>query len=307
MIRLDVDDESLRSIRLALSPLWETLGSLALLARYRGAVPTPYTGWVRQTRRVVPPKLMDAVVALVHRREPPFLRHAHAYVPDPARASLQEELDFLRRRCDEGEDREARRVADLVEDYWDRALSPSWAAIRACLEEEVLFRGRTLAVNGPEAMLAELEGRVLWQRPRLTAPYHLDLSRDVQRSKLVLVPSMFSAVTRIFTSNEHVTAMSYQARATGFLHSVTHDKPPEPDTDRLALLIGGGRAKIIRALQVPKTTTVVAQSLGLAKSTVSQHLGVLTEAGVVWRQRLGGQVFYQLDRSGFALLEQLGD
>ncbi|MEW2619298.1 winged helix-turn-helix domain-containing protein [Streptomyces sp. NPDC048106] len=304
MIRLDVDDESLRSIRLALSPLWETLGSLALLARYRGAVPTPYTGWVRQTRRAVPPKLMDTLVHLVHRRESPFLRHAHSYVPDPARASFQEELGFLRGRCGDGADE---RAAALIEDYWNRALHPYWAAIRAALEEEVLFRGRTLAVNGPEAMLAELEGRVLWQRPRLTAPYHLDLTRGVQRSKLVLVPSMFSAVTRVFTSTADVTAMSYQARATGFLHSVATDRPAEPDTDRLALLIGGGRAKIIRALQVPKTTTVVAQSLGLAKSTVSQHLGVLTEAGVVWRQRLGGQVFYQLDRSGFALLEQLDD
>ncbi|MER6565171.1 helix-turn-helix domain-containing protein [Streptomyces sp. NPDC001093] len=304
MIRLDLDDESLRSIRLALSPLWETLGSLALLARYRGAVPSPYAGWVRQARRSVPPKLMDTVVHLVHRQETPFLRHAHAYVPDPSRASLQDELDFLRQQSDDGEDE---RAATLIESYWNRAISPYWASIRASLEEEVLFRGRTLAVNGPEAMLAELEGRVLWQQPRLTAPYHLDLTRTVHRSRLVFVPSMFSAVTRIFTSNEHVTAMSYQARATGFLHTVENEKPAEPGTDRLALLIGGGRAKVIRALQVPKTTTVVAQSLGLAKSTVSQHLAVLTEAGVVWRQRLGGQVFYQLDRSGFALLEQLGD
>nr|AGZ93999.1 arsr family transcriptional regulator [Streptomyces sp. MMG1662] len=75
----------------------------------------------------------------------------------------------------------------------------------------------------------------------------------------------------------------------------------------MALLIGTGRARIMRALEMPKTTTAVAQSLGLAKSTVSQHLVVLTSAGIVWRQRLGGRVFYQLDHSGFALLEQLGD
>ncbi|MEV7504081.1 winged helix-turn-helix domain-containing protein [Streptomyces sp. NPDC093018] len=304
MIRLDVDEESLRSIRLALSPLWETLGSLALLARYRGAVPTPYTGWVRRTRRAVPSELMDTVVQLAHRRDTPFLRHAHAYVPDPARTSLQDELDFLRGRFEDAEDE---RAAALIEDYWNHALHPYWPALRASLEEEVLFRGRTLAVNGPEAMLAELEGRVLWQRPRLTAPYHLDLTRDVRRSRLVLVPSMFSAATRVFTSDTQVTAMSYQARATGFLHSLTPERPAEPPADRLALLIGPGRAKVIRALQAPRTTTALAHSLGLAKSTVSQHLGVLTEAGVVWRRRLGGQVFYQLDRSGFALLEQLGD
>ncbi|MBT2363969.1 winged helix-turn-helix transcriptional regulator [Streptomyces sp. ISL-10] len=300
MIRLDLDQESLRSIRLALSPLWETLGSLALLARYRGAVPSPYAGWVHRARRSVPPELMDLVV----RQEAPFLKRALGYVPDPSRSSLQVELDCLRQQGDERGDE---RLAGLMEEYWNRAIGPHWTSIRSALEEEVLFRGRTLAVHGPEAMLAELGGRVLWEKPRLTAPYHLDLTRTVHRSKLVFVPSVFSAATRIFTSNEHVTAMSYQARATGFFHFVGDGRPTEPTTDRLALLIGGGRARVIRALQVPKTTTVVAESLGFAKSTVSQHLAVLTAAGVVWRQRLGGQVFYQLDRSGFALLEELGD
>lgn len=305
MIRLDLDDESLRSIRLALSPLWETLGSLALLARYRGAVPSPYAGWVHQARRSVPAELMDTLLELVRRPEAPFLKRAYGYVPDPSRTTLQVELDRLRQEGDD--DRGDERLAALLEEYWNRAIGPYWASIRTSLEEEVLFRGRTLAVNGPEAMLTELGGRVLWQQPRLTAPYHLDLTRTVRRSKLVLVPSVFSAATRIFTSNERVTAMSYQARATGFLHYIGDGRCAEPSTDRLALLIGSGRAKVIRALQVPETTTAVAESLGFAKSTVSQHLAVLTAAGVVSRQRLGGRVFYQLDRSGFALLEHLGD
>ncbi|MFF2507713.1 ArsR/SmtB family transcription factor [Streptomyces sp. NPDC058067] len=50
----------------------------------------------------------------------------------------------------------------------------------------------------------------------------------------------------------------------------------------------------------------MAETLGLAKSTVTQHLAVLTEAGFVWKQRLGGQAFYHLDSSGRALLRQLG-
>ncbi|MEV6328825.1 helix-turn-helix domain-containing protein [Streptomyces sp. NPDC051909] len=304
MIRLDLDDESLRSIRLVLSPLWETLGSLALLARYRGAVPSPYAGWARHARQTVPPELMSALLELVRRPDTPFLRRTYGYVPDPSRAALPVELDWLRQESGEPVDE---RAAGLVEDYWNLAIAPYWASIRASLEEEVLFRGRTLAVNGPEAMLAELGGRVLWQRPRLTAPFHLDLTRSIERSTLVLVPSVFSAATRIFTSNERVTAMSYQVRATGFLHVGCPGERAEPSRDRLALLIGSGRARVVRALEVPKTTTAIAESLGFAKSTVSQHLTVLTAAGVVWRQRLGGRVFYQLDRDGFALLEQLGD
>jgi DNA-binding transcriptional ArsR family regulator len=46
--------------------------------------------------------------------------------------------------------------------------------------------------------------------------------------------------------------------------------------------------------------------VGLAKSTVSQHLTVLTGTGIVWKQRVGGSVFYSLDDNGRALLKQLG-
>ncbi|GAA3784205.1 ArsR/SmtB family transcription factor [Streptomyces phyllanthi] len=304
MIRLHLDNESLRSIRLALSPLWETLGSLALFARYRGAVPSPYASWMHYARRSVQPEVMGPLLDLTRRQEAAFLKRAYAYIPDPSRTTLSAELNFLRQ---DGNTPGEEQLVDLLEQYWHGAIGPYWNSIRTSLEEEVLFRARTLAVGGPEAMLAELGGRVHWQRPTLTAPYHLDLTRSVARAQLVLIPSVFSGGTRMFTVNEPTIAMSYQARASGFLPLVADTKSDEESKDRLALLIGTGRARIMRALEMPKTTTAVAQSLGLAKSTVSQHLAVLTSAELVWRQRLGGRVFYQLDHSGFALLEQLGD
>lgn len=304
MIRLRVDDESLNAVRLTFSPLWETIGSLGILARHRGEAPSPYTGWVRGVRAGMPRELTLGLVDALRRSDPPLFPPGFVPVPDPARNSFAAELEHLRRtRADVPG---TARLAGLLEAYWDWAVAPYWTAIRSSLEEEILFRGRTLAVRGAEAMLGELGGRVLWERPRLTAPYHRDLDLAVTRSRLLLVPTVFAGGLRLFLTEPGTVAMSYQARATGHFHVLTARAPDREAEDRLALLLGKGRAQVVRTLESPKTTTAVAECLGLAKSTVSQHLAVLTDVGLVWRQRLGGRVFYQLDHGGHALLKQLG-
>jgi DNA-binding transcriptional ArsR family regulator len=78
-----------------------------------------------------------------------------------------------------------------------------------------------------------------------------------------------------------------------------------PRADRLAELLGRGRASVLRALVVPTTTTVVARAVGLAPSTVSQHLSALHLAGVVRKRRSGSRVLYELDHGGFILLNQV--
>ncbi|MFF2132092.1 ArsR/SmtB family transcription factor [Streptomyces olivochromogenes] len=304
MIRLTVDDETLHTVRLAISPLWEAIGSLGILARYRGEAPSPYANWVRTVRRAAPAEVVGELVEALWRPEPSPLSPARLPMPDPSRNTVTSELEHLVRLS--GDDPEVRRAAALLSTYWDHAVAPYWTSIRSSLEEEILFRGRTLAVEGPEAMLHEVGGRVLWSKPLLTAPYHRDLERTVTRSRLLLVPTVFAGGLRLLVEHDERLAMSYQARAAGHFHVLTA-RPAQPETDdRLALLLGKGRAQVARVLVVPRTTTAVAETLGLAKSTVSQHLAVLTEAEFVWKQRLGGQVFYQLDRSGLALLRQLG-
>ena len=302
MIRLDVDDASLRSVRLAYSPLWELIGSLAILSRYRGDVPSPYTAWARAVRENVPAELVRHLVDELWRSEP--APQGWVPVPDPAQCTVDAELERLREDGTDG--RRGDRLAPLLKRYWNRAVAPYWTSIRTSLEEEILFRGRTLAVDGPEAMLGELGGRVLWRPPSLTAPYHEDLGLTVTRSHLLLVPTVFAGGLRLFTHREGTVAMSYQARATGYFHVLTARAQQPTADDRLALLLGRGRAQVLRELEVPKTTTAVAESLGLAKSTVSQHLTVLTSTGLVWRQRMGGRVYYRLDQGGQVLIRQLG-
>jgi DNA-binding transcriptional ArsR family regulator len=74
-------------------------------------------------------------------------------------------------------------------------------------------------------------------------------------------------------------------------------------TDKLALLLGAGRARILTVLYRPQTTIELALSLGLAASTVSAHLTALAEAGLLSRERAGRSVFYQLNPRGQKLID----
>lgn len=303
MIRLQVDEDALRSTRLALSPLWETVGSLAVLARYRGVAPSPYTGWVRAVRRAMPAALSTELMGRLRSLEPSLYSSGCIPLPGTGPGVIGAELEQLRRR--HADSAEVGRFAVLLERYWEWAIAPHWASIHSSLEEEIRLRGRTLALHGVEAMLAELGGRVTWAPPFLTAPYHRDLDIALGRTRLLLVPTVFGGGLRLYLEEDGVAAMSYQARATGYFHVLTGADRAAAVEDKLALLLGRGRADVVRALEVPSTTTALAALLGMAKSTVSQHLAVLSRAGLARKQRLGGQVFYQLDPKGLALLRHL--
>jgi DNA-binding transcriptional ArsR family regulator len=122
--------------------------------------------------------------------------------------------------------------------------------------------------------------------------------------QLTLVPAVFARAQRLLSLGPSGTAaVSYQARGAAAALETRRLSPVDqhPD-DPLAILLGRARASVIRSLIVPMTTTGLARSLGLAASTVSEHLSGLVAAGVVKRHRAGGRVLYELDNGGMALL-----
>jgi DNA-binding MarR family transcriptional regulator len=104
-------------------------------------------------------------------------------------------------------------------------------------------------------------------------------------------------------ARDRVVGLGYEARGTAELSA------PEQATDerRLDLLLGSGRATVLRALQQPATTTELAARLSYAPSTVSAHLDVLSRAGLIDRHRVRRSVFYALNETGRALVTLLGD
>ncbi|MFI9746994.1 helix-turn-helix domain-containing protein [Streptomyces sp. NPDC052494] len=324
-------DPKSAGVRIASSRLWEIYGSIGLLSAHRGLVPWPYATWDKAARRSLSRSDVTIPGWLVHLFRtgagglPPFLLTVPASdAPDlseelaplaavcPARARAELEQRFPRGVPAEVRplyaDPEA-RAAELhafLPRYWRAALAPYAATLRAATEEDILRRARTLATQGPEALLNAVGGIAV--PGGVAVPGVMAVSGV---SRLVLVPLLFGRGTPFsaVSPDGSEAALSYPVEGSAAV--LVGEAPPErrADTpergDRLEILIGRSRAGVVRALVVPTTTSDLAATLGLAPSTVSQHLTALVAAGVVRRRRAGVRVLYELDRPGVVLLRHL--
>ena len=79
--------------------------------------------------------------------------------------------------------------------------------------------------------------------------------------------------------------------------------PPDGGAaDALAGLLGQGRARILRELGRPATSTQLAHALEISLGTVSAHLAVLRDTGVIAGARTGRNVVYRRTQRGQELL-----
>jgi len=319
--------EVLGSIRVAINPLWEALASLMLVTHTDLTAPWPYTNWVGAARPKGPLPDDDWFAEVSRFGLPAFVM----LPPTTPRPTLAQELTTLvsvphdtiraelaRRPPHEtppalrrfGTDPEGclHRLANAISEHWRVAIEPVWPLVSSALDGEILVRGRTMATEGPEALLSALPGRLRWHAPELRVVSRVDSRRLVCTRRLTLVPLVFGRGLSVPAIDVRGSiTLSYQARGATVLARAQLPKVVNPISgpvrvDPLSTLIGRGRASVIRALVVPTTTTALAKSLGLAASTVSEHLATLVATGVVKRRRSGGSVLYELDHSGIALL-----
>jgi DNA-binding transcriptional ArsR family regulator len=323
VIRIELTDEDLGRTRLALSPLWELVASLFWL---RDKDPSAdYAPWVAKARRAlrgVDLGPLDLGIPL-----PQYVPDFAAPVPLDPLPTLAEEIEAVRStdpavaRADIteywGDDPPAPwaaflsrpeemldRLADAMHAYWDATLADDWPRLRAVLEGEMLGRARALALSGPGAVLEELHPRVRWRRPVIELYKEKEYDMHLEGRPLVLIPLVFTrGVLMGVSEGQRAVALGYQARGTSALWA-----PSEvADDDRLNLLLGHGRATVLRALERPATTTELARRLSYAPSTVSAHLDVLARAGLVDRHRVRRSVFYALNETGASLVALLAD
>lgn len=73
----------------------------------------------------------------------------------------------------------------------------------------------------------------------------------------------------------------------------------------ISRLLGSGRARVLRELSRPATSTRFARVLDLSRGTVSAHLAVLRDTGIVTGGRTGRNVVYRLTGRGESLLALL--
>ncbi|WP_157239583.1 helix-turn-helix domain-containing protein [Catenuloplanes japonicus] len=329
VIRIHLDEHTLERTRLAISPLREVISGVELVHRTRQGRDAgwPYAEWAAHAASVLrtdpgtgPLRVYAQLYGVDHGRPTP---DAFQPAPPSSRPSLADELavlratppeiiaaqcakhypegapDFLLPYLTDGA-RAFGLLADAVEVFWERAVAPHWPAMRAVLEEEIVLRARVLAEQGPEAVLGSLSGPASWDAPVLSLPKRRESALTGGDRRLLLVPVVLAQGRPSVSTDDPVTLMvTYQARGAAVL---SRRAAPHRERDRLALLIGAGRAAVLRALTTPATTSGLAAVLGRAPSTISEQLTGLQEAGLVSRSRADRQVFYRLEPLGASLL-----
>lgn len=318
----------LARMRFAVSPMWEVGPSLRLLRS--GLAHPVHRPWAEQVR----PRLAALGPAYALLAE--LVRPA-GYVPDflnPAPAgpapTLAEELAAIRAtpaervrrdldRLGAGEgglgprlralyaDPEAglARLTGAVETYWELALAPYWARIRAVLDADVLYRARQAAEHGTARVLNDLHAEVCWSEDTLRLRHR---SRPLPGRRagagLLLIPSAFTG-PGLYTllAPADPPQLAYPARGTGGLWEAA----PPPGAGALAAVLGRSRALLLAELGAPASTTELARRTGLSPSAVSQYLTALREARLVSAHRAGRWVLHARTASAEALLAPLGE
>ncbi|MEU5097712.1 DUF5937 family protein [Streptomyces sp. NPDC020996] len=315
------EDDFLRC-RFAVSPLWETQQAVRMLKypERHGY----HAHWLRRTGRAAAALDLTDLWLLMPRYghcpdwlcPPPIgpaagfeeeIAAVRASDPEEARADTAKSLADTPGALDSAQARRwlrdparmVRELSDTMEEVWRTLLAPDWTRLRALLEADVAFHSRRLAEVGLGRLLPEINRRFGWRAGTLTVEFRGRHERHLGGQGLVLMPSVFlwPDVVSTFDPPWQPT-LAYPARGIGGLWAAPDDRAPEA----LVRLLGRGRAAVLAALDEPAATTALALRLGLAPSSVSAHLTVLREAGLLTSRRYGHQVLYERTPLGIALV-----
>ncbi|WP_182873732.1 ArsR/SmtB family transcription factor [Microbispora sp. H10670] len=193
--------------------------------------------------------------------------------------------------------------------YCEAVIAPYWNRFRAAVESERAVHARALLSGGPDELLRSLGHGLVWRRPRLWVEGDGEAGPRLRDGGgLVVVPSVFCERSEILLPDADrpllVHPMGAPARD---LALGLHSGPGEGGNGRRALgnLLGGTRAAILAELRSPYTTTEVARRHDLAPGTVSRHLSVLRDAGLVGSRRRANEVLYVATPLGRALVDSV--
>jgi DNA-binding transcriptional ArsR family regulator len=305
-------------IRFAVSPLWETLAALrVLLEPRRRAFHLPWLDAVRDDLAQL--DLWPLLLLSPHAGwTPDFLTPAPAG-PD---SGIAEQLATVRATPLELVEYEVRTsltvrggepvpdtawrllddpastramIADRLEECWELLIAPHWPRLRDLLHADVLYRTRVLGDYGLEHVLGDLHPRVRWTGRSLLIPAAEPERRRLTGSGLLLMPSAFiwPSVALLIDPPAPPTLV-YPAPGNAELWQPARTS----QSPALGRLLGRSRASLLESLAEPASTHTLARRHGLAPGTVSEHLTILHESGLITRSRHRHEVLYGQTRLG---------
>jgi DNA-binding transcriptional ArsR family regulator len=194
-----------------------------------------------------------------------------------------------------GDPAQARDIlASMLHRAWQALIEPWWPRLRDVLDADITVRARQLAQAGLAATLNDLDPKVSYRKGILRCAMTASEELDATGVQLVLIPSVFAWPG--VGVNFDPPAIIYPARGIAALW-----QPPAHAASDLAHLIGTTRAKLLKALAEPASTTGLAARCGLPISTTSEHLTVLRANSLITTTRTGRFLHHQRTPLGIAL------
>jgi DNA-binding transcriptional ArsR family regulator len=205
------------------------------------------------------------------------------------------------------------RLAGALQQYWT-AISPEVASYTGLITESLMAESNRLATMEPLRFITHFSDRVS------LSPDGADLLLEwgkgmrvplAELSRILFIPSAFSPRRLMFYRLGPVQLFFYAPQTD--LVEPPEAEVPESMSLGFSALADTTRLKLLRLIALESLPAQeMAQRLGLNESTVSRHLRLLVEAGLVGRERTEGKyIFYSLhanrvERLANELLRYLG-
>lgn len=307
VLRICFTVEDLLRVRFAAepAPLIELMLAVAALRRDDPL----FAGWRRRTLPGAATPLLDLVPASAKGPlflDPPSQRFDEGLdqIRSTARSRVRAELQRVRvpsrpwvRLLADGDRETLDVLANAVRTGHEHLLASCWERIRAGFYAEQAWRRQLLAEQGLGATLEGLVPGARWHG----ATFEIDRPDDVEVALdgrgLILLPSVFWTGRPLAGRYPQGNILVYPA-----ITPLPLLDGQNSGGDALAALLGRGRAAVLEQLVQPRTTTELARSLGMAKSSVSEHARTLRNSHLISTRRDGKAVWHSCTRLGLSLL-----
>ena len=191
-------------------------------------------------------------------------------------------------------------VADVLRWVWTTTLVSDWPRRRRVLEADIVTRTSRLARHGWAGVFDTLSSRTSWTSwlgdGRLQINGYELPDRDLSQARELDFVPVHSYTGWDMREPPYRYALVYPVSG-----ALADTGSARAGTDGLARLVGPNRARVLRLLDEPRSTTQLAALTGLPLGAVGSHLRVLLEAGAVLRRRAGREVLYWRTSLGDAL------
>ena len=197
--------------------------------------------------------------------------------------------------------------AFFIECYFEQVFAKEWERIEPLLADSVAVAGERIAGDGFYEALTQLNPRLHGDARRRQLVIEKWFEYDytlLPGDELTLAPSVYvwPHLAVFLLDGAWPKSIVYPAP---FLARRPPARMPPDELVRLLRALGDGTR--LRALQLiaerPRSTQELAPLVSISEATVSRHLRVLTEAGMVTRSREGRFVLYRLEEKALARIE----